>query len=39
MPLKRGDRFVGTNIRELIKVGYSRWQAVAIAMNVNRKKK
>ena len=39
MPLKPGKKNIGSNIKELIKSGRSRKQAVAIALAESRRKK
>jgi len=39
MPLKRGKKNIGANLKRLKKEGYGRRQAVAIALRVARGKK
>ena len=39
MPLKKGKKAIGSNIKELRKSGYPPKQAVAIALSEARKKK
>jgi len=39
MPLKKGKKHVGTNIKELERAGKTRDQAIAIALSVARKSK
>ena len=39
MPLKKGVRFIGGNIHELMEHGHSRMQSIAIAMKVAGKSK
>jgi hypothetical protein len=39
MPLKKGKRAISQNISELVHSGRSQKQAVAIAMNVAKRKK
>ena len=41
MPLKKGtgNKIVGSNIEELLKAGYSRKQAIAIALSKKKESK
>mgnify|MGYP005818921653 FL=1 len=39
MPLKRGKKNIGTNIKTELEYGKSRDQAIAIALSVAKKKK
>lgn len=39
MPLSKGKKNVSKNIKKLVHEGYEQKQAVAIAMNVAKKKK
>lgn len=39
MPLKKGKKAIGSNIKELRKAGYKPKQAVAIALAESRKRK
>jgi hypothetical protein len=39
MPLKPGKKNIGNNVKRLVREGYKRTQAVAIAVNVAKRKK
>ena len=39
MPLKKGPHSIGANVKKLMQEGYTQKQAVAIALDVARKKK